>query len=116
MGVDPGEYARQLMNNAKEASARTPPSKTAPVAILSAAWQKTIAQVFPFFHVAVPLGRKPSQRSFPSFMWEFCVRRTQLNISLSPLSGGLHLHRTWQADTCTAHAHCLPCFRLSPLL
>jgi hypothetical protein len=49
MGIDPGEYARQLMSNAKAAANKTAPSKAAPVAILREAYYKTLAQVI-FMH------------------------------------------------------------------
>ncbi|EIE22738.1 protein serine/threonine phosphatase 2C [Coccomyxa subellipsoidea C-169] len=40
-GVDPGIYARELMSKCKEAAARVPPSKTAPLNILTNAFYDT---------------------------------------------------------------------------
>lgn len=40
-GVDPGIYARELMNKCKEAAARIPPSKSAPLNILTNAYYDT---------------------------------------------------------------------------
>lgn len=45
MGIDPGEYARLLMSNAKESAKIIPPSQTAPVGILREAYWKTNVQV-----------------------------------------------------------------------
>lgn len=40
-GVDPGIYARELMNKCKEAATRISPSKSAPLNILTNAYYDT---------------------------------------------------------------------------